>query len=100
MKARAAATRPPGLHATIDTPQHLPLFRTTVDEIADIDHPSREIPEDAFNIRISEPMQQPMQRVGVSVNVANKIVSVFDQTLPFPNMLKAFAARSVFRGPF
>lgn len=40
------------------------------------------MPEYAFNIGITELLQQPMRRIGVTVNVANEIVSLFDQSPP------------------
>jgi hypothetical protein len=65
-------------------PQHLALFRTTVNEIADKDHPPRRMPEHAVDIGISEPLQQPVQRIGMTVNVANEIIPLFDQSPPSP----------------
>jgi len=52
-------------------------------EIADKDHPPRRMPEHALDIGISELPQQAVQSIGVTVNVADKVVSLFDQCLSF-----------------
>jgi|SRR5579863_246637 hypothetical protein len=76
-------TRDTGLTHGADRPQHLPLFRAAVNEVTDENHPPRRMPERALDIGISELPQQAVQSIGVAVNVADKVVSLFDQSLSF-----------------
>jgi hypothetical protein len=60
-------------------PQHLPLLGAAVDEIAYENYTPRRMSKDTLDVGIAKPLQQAVQGVGVPVNVADKIVSLFDQ---------------------
>ena len=54
----------------------LPLLRAAIYEIADEDHLPFRMPEHTFDFNVIELAQQAMQRVSVTMNVTNEIVSL------------------------
>jgi hypothetical protein len=66
-------------------PQNFSLLRAAVNKITDKDHFPFWMPENTFNFRIPEFVEQSKQRISVTVNIANEIVVLRLHKLLCPN---------------